>query len=148
MEGDDLPDGADIVHYVSPSRIDDGIVMWQAFIRRSSNRPHSGHWLNVLQGSVDEKMGKVRDFAKGRYETRSNGRYAQISVSDLRQCENSISVVHKPLMATDDCTEDPSHCDIIGLPAEESDLVQDICERIVKYSVKRVHLAVVPKGYR
>ena len=139
MYGDELPQDADIVHYLSPTRVDNGIALWQAFLARKGGKSHSGHWLAKFQGNIDDKLRQVIEVANGRYEVKPSGWYAEIRVGDLLGCDENIKVLHSPIEATEDYLPDPSHCDIEGLPESGSCQDQAICERIVKNSIKHVH---------
>lgn len=141
MKDDELPIEANVVHYVSPSRVTDtGEVTWAAFSKPSGQMP-SVHWLEQFEGSTDEQLKSVRRVS--RLNRRRNGRFAELSVGDVVGIHPTIKVLHDPLQATLIFKEDPSHSNITGLPRRDDPREKLVCEQMAKFVKRNLHPAVL-----
>ena len=141
MAGADIPDADSVVRYIGGSKIEDGVVLGEAF-RLPSERPErdclSVNWLDYFHGlSKDEQLSEVR--RRARLNFRPNGRLAELNVGAtrayLRRELNALRFVKTPRDA------DPSHGDIMGLPAAESPLASLVGDLIAE-CVQTLYLAI------
>lgn len=140
MKGEELPDDANVVHYVSPSRITEtGEAGWDGFRRNTKDQPPSVHWLEQLGSEKSEQVSAARKVA--RVERRSNGRLAELRVGDVVAQRHEISFVHDPLCATEKDPADPSHSNMIGVPARGAANERLVCE-VIASCVTQMHEAV------
>jgi len=82
MKGEELPDDANVVHYVSPSRVTEtGEAGWDGFRRNNDGEPPSVHWLQQLGSDKAKQVSTARKVA--RVQLRTNGRLAELRVGDV-----------------------------------------------------------------
>ena len=124
MMGDEVPDQDQIVHYVKPSKIlDDGTVDGSEFCLRPDDAGLSVNWLNYFSSSPSSEQ--LEAVSQGiQLQLSRNGRFAEFNVGEVREhlreeC-GSVRVLHDPRPPTDEFGADPSHCEIMGLPAGDS----------------------------
>lgn len=139
MKGDSLPDDANVVHYVSSSRITEhGEASWEAFRQKKRGRAPSVHWLQELGGTKEHQLARTRQVS--RISLRRSGRFAELQVGEVRvQCAD-LAFVHAPLDATGEYLADPSHADM-EVPERDSDDERIVCEQIAS-CVNAMHKAV------
>ena len=102
--------------------------------------------LNYFRGlSKVEQLSEVR--RRSRLALRPSGRMAELQVGAtreyLRQELNALRLVKTPLDANPPYQADPSHGDIIGLPAAESPMASLVGDLIAE-CVQAIHLAIPP----
>ena len=149
MTGEDIPDADSVVRYIGGSKIADGIVLGEAFRLPSENPERdrlSINWLDCFRGlSKAEQMSEVRRLS--RLTFRPNGRLVELNVGATReylhQELNALRFVKTPLDANPPYQADPSHGDIIGLPAAESPMASLVGDLIAE-CVQTIHPAVPP----
>lgn len=140
MKGEGLPGDANVVHYVSPSRITEtGEAGWDGFRRNAEGAPPSVHWLEQLGSGTSEQVSAARRVA--RVQLRPNGRLVELRVGDVVAQREEIKFVHDPLCATEKYPADPSHSDMIGVPARGAANERLVCE-VIASCVTRMHKAV------
>ena len=148
MNGDELSDQDHVVRYVKPTMVrEDGTVDGGDFRLRPHRPDDTGlsvNWLEVFGSNHVHQLSEVRRVV--RLQLKRNGRFAEMNVGKVRskvaQELNTLGIVHNPLEATDSHDADPSHAEIIGLPAGDSDqaiLVGDLIAECVAVT----HPAVV-----
>ena len=138
MTGEDLPGTNHIVRYVRPGLVleDQAGAAGGAFVLRAEETGVSVHWLEAFSPDRENQLAEVRE--RSRLDRRRNGRYAELNIGTmLRHVEeelHTVRVLHDPLDATDADAEDPSHAQIMGLPAgdsPEAELVGDLIAECV-----------------
>ena len=141
----DLPDDDHVVRYVKPSLVDKCTVDGSAFILREFEEALSVNWIESLPGDNDiERIEAVRHLS--RLTLSKNGGFAKLNVGATKAyvmelaSEAGIWVelkfVEAPLSKSDTHDADPSHAEIFGLPATNSDaavIIGDLIADCVKY---------------
>jgi hypothetical protein len=145
MKGDPIPDEDHILRYVGGNHVDqdeDGnlVVTGGGFIARprDDNKP-SCNWLERLDGTLEERVQKVRNVARISYG--SKARLAKLHVGCMRQHvdENTddnraVVVIHDPLENQNGHPPDPSHALMTNVPDEndpEGERVGDLIAECV-----------------
>ena len=140
MKGEELPDDANVVHYVSPSRVTEtGEAGWEGFRRNNDGEPPSVHWLQQLGSEKAKQVSAARKVS--RVQLRSNGRLGELRVGDVVARRDEIRFVHDPLCATDQYPADPSHSDMMGVPERGAANERLVCE-VIASCVTQMHKAV------
>lgn len=119
MKNNVIPPIANVVRYVKPTEIlDDGSVDGSAFRLREHEEGLSVNWYGIFKHlNKDQQLDEVRRLS--RINMRRSGYLGEINVGDtIRHVQEYVSLVfvNKPLEATDDYEEDPSHSEIEELP--------------------------------
>ena len=149
MTGEDIPDADSVVRYIGGSKIEDGVVLGEAFRLPAENPERdrlSVNWLDYFRGlSKAEQLSEVRQ--RSRLNFRPNGRLAELNVGAtrayLRQELNALRFVKSPLDANPPYPADPSHGDIVGLPPAESPMASLVGDLIAQ-CVQDLHPAILP----
>ena len=137
--GPDVPERDHIVRYARPSLIEDDEVDGSAFLLRPDEPGLSVNWLEAF-GDDDQshQLSEVRRLFRLRLS--ANGRFAKLNVGQTKRYvaeeADAIGILSVPLDSTDEFEADPSHAEIIDLPACESDqamLVGDLIAECVMY---------------
>lgn len=146
MTGMDLPDDNHVVRYVKPTHLrkKDGKATGAAFCLRSDETGLSVNWRECFHDHTkDEQLVQVRRLY--RLEMSKNGRLAELNVGTTKRCVrdelDAIRFIHKPLPADDTYEADPSHCEITGLPLDNSPEAEMIGDMIAK-SVQAIYQTV------
>lgn len=147
MKGDLLPDGDHVVRYVKPSMIrEDGTVDGGDFRLRPSKPDETGlsvNWLEILEGERQQQLETIRMLS--RLERKQRGRLAELRVGDMRSSIAELlvefAVVHDPLESEGAFDADPSHAEINGLPAGDSDIAMLVGD-VLAECVVAVHPAL------
>ena len=150
MKRGDIPSGNQIVRYVKPSMIqDDGTADGSDFRLRASRPDEAGlsvNWLEAFEPGKAHQLAEVRRLFRLRLSPR--GRFAEMNIGAiLREVSaelDTLRIVHDPLEANEDFDTDPSHAQICGLPAGDSDhalLVGDL----IADCVVDMHPAIVER---
>ena len=140
MKGYSLPGDANVVHYVSPSRITDHgeAVSWEAFRQKKPGKVPSVYWLEQFGGTKKHQLARTRQVS--RLTLRRNGRFAELQVGEVTAQCTEVTFVHAPLEATEEYPADPSHADM-EVPERGSDDERIVCEQIAS-CVNAMHKAV------
>lgn len=118
-----LSDENNVVRYVRPSLVrDDGSVDGSAFRLRSNEDGLSVNWLEYFedQSRADQLKNICRLL---RITPNPNGFFVELNVGKTKQEIRSYAELRferRPLEAEGDSPEDPSHCEILGLPKDSS----------------------------
>ena len=137
--GPDVPDRDHIVRYAKPSLIEDDEVDGSAFLLRPDELGLSVNWLEAF--GVDDQCHQLSEVRRlCRLRLSPNGQFAELNVGQTKRYveekAGAIGIISVPLDATDEFEADPSHAEIIELPACESDqamLVGDLIAECVIY---------------
>lgn len=148
MTGDDLPADDHVVRYVKPSMIlEDGTPDGSDFCLRVSRPDEKGlsvNWLEAFESPKTQQLSEVRRLF--RLSVRRNGRFAELDVgATLRTVSEEMTtlrMVHDPLEAADGFDADPSHAQVVGLPASDSDVAALVGDLIAECVVD-MHPAIV-----
>ena len=135
----DVPDRGHVVRYAKPSLIEYEEVDGSAFLVRPDEPGLSVNWLEAFgEDDQSHQLSEVRRFFRLRLS--ANGRFAKLNVGQTKRYvaeeAGAIGILSVPLDATDEFEADPSHAEIIDLPACESDqamLVGDLIAECVMY---------------
>ena len=144
-----IPDDDNVVRYLRPSQVDQGIVDAGGFLRAGEDEP-SVNWLEAFSGPIATQLDNVRRVARIKYA--ANGHLVQLPVGKTRDFVRrndpegkEISFRSDPLPATELHPEDPSHALIVGIPdhrSAEAALVRDLLAKCVV----QVHPAKPPSA--
>ncbi len=108
MKGNLLPYGDNVVRYVGGSKLDDGIVLPEAF----NDKPISVNWLEFQAGSKDEQVARVRKVL--RLKVGKTAVLAELNVAAIHDLD--LDVLENPLEATYEWPPAPCHAEIVGIP--------------------------------
>ena len=145
MNSTDLPDSGHVVRYARPTAVrEDGRVDGSAFRLRGGDTGLSVNWLECFAPLTrPQQLDEVRRLS--RIEMRQNGRLAELNVGaakmHVRQQLPVIRFVAAPLPKDDPYEADPSHSEIVGLPAGES-LEAALVGDMIAECVSTVHPAL------
>ena len=133
-----LPDESHVVHYVKPSFYSptEGVDAHE-FILRDNEIGLSVNWLECFGDRTKvEQLDEVRRLLRFRLTMSKNGCLAELNVGftkkRLSDELDSLCFINKPLPATNDCEDDPSHSEIMGLPPKNSDRALILGEMIAE----------------
>ena len=143
MIGDTLPNEHHIVRYIKPSSIDDDHVDGSEFCLRPDETGISVNWLEYYDTlDKDAQLAEIRKVF--RLSRRKAGRFAELNVGTIRKHLAAelkrLRILHAPLDAEGDQEADPSHSEIIGLPAGDSDQAALVGDMIAE-CICKLHLA-------
>lgn len=142
MSGKDLPDTDHVVRYVkSRDLLEDGNLNCSAFQLRPGESGLSVNWIEYFKNLTKlEQIHEIRGLI--RLSMRPSGRLAELNVGQTRRhVDYALGFVHSPLPAEDVYAADPSHSEVIGLPAGDSAEAELIGDMIAE-CVVAVHPAV------
>lgn len=146
MSSASLPTINHIVRYARPKQVDRGTVDGTAFILRENEPGLSVNWLEVFGTNSDHnaQLQEVRRLF--RLTLSVNGRFAKLNVGQTQQLVSAgakeagislaLDVVSVPSPQTHEFEKDPSHAEIIGVPARDSDeaiVIGDLISECVLY---------------
>jgi len=121
----DLPNTAHVVRYVKPTKIfEDGSVDGSEFYLRPHEAGLSVNWIECFGNHITkiQQLNEVRRLS--RISMKKSGCLAELNVGETKQHIRSESInlrfINRPLEATEDYEEDPSHSEIMGLPIGDS----------------------------
>ncbi len=109
MKGDPLPDGDNVVRYVGGSKLDDGVVLPEAF----NDMLISVNWLEFQDASKIEQIARVRKVL--RLKVGKTAVLAELKVAAIRDLD--LDVLENPLEAANEWPSAPCHAEIVGTPA-------------------------------
>ena len=149
MTSEDIPDADNVVRYIGGSKIEDGVVLGEAFRLPAENPERNSpsvNWMDCFRGlSKAEQLSEVR--RRSRLTLRPSGRLAELNVGAtreyLRREINALRFVKTSLDTAPPYQADPSHGDIVGLPAAESPMASLVGDMIAE-CVQARHPAVPP----
>ena len=161
-EGEELADNNHIVRHIRSGLLDEtgeNLVSIRAFCDDlHKTRPPSVNWLECFAGmDKDDQVQAVRDSMQRKLGGRS--RLAELGVRSVTRAgftkdpdgkerrSDSLRVVCKPLKAKGTYGADRSHCEIIGLPKENSGRLLAISEFLAGRIVK-MHRASPERGLK
>ena len=143
-----IPDSGNVVRYLRPSQVDQGIVDAGGFFRAGEDEP-SVNWLETFAPPIAEQLDNVRRVARLTYSAK--GHLIQLAVGRTREFvrqndprATELQFEPDPLIAEEKYPEDPSHALIKGMPGHltpEAALIRDLLARCVI----NIHPAKVPK---
>lgn len=148
MAVSEVPDRDDVVRYVGQIGIRNGKVDGSQFRRRPGEEGVSVNWLECFA-----QLGKTEQLAEVRrvihLQLGRNAVFAELNVGDIKQCLRaelpSVRVVRKPAPANDRFPyADPSHGEIIGLPAADDQYLGPIIGELMAKRVQAIHPAILP----
>ena len=148
MHANDLPDEANVVRYIKPTRVfEDGSVDGSEFCLRAHRPDDTGVSVNWLECFGDlskaEQLDEVRRLS--RLDMRKSGRLAELNVGATKHyLRDELDVprfIHTPLPAEGDYEADSSHSEIVGLPPGNSPQAALIGDMIAE-CIKAIHQAV------
>lgn len=132
----ELSDESCVVRYVRPGLVrDDGSVDGGAFRLRSNEDGLSVNWLEYFEEQTRaDQLKRIRRLL--RITPSRNGLFVELNVGRTKRKIHSyaeLSFERRPLEAEGDYLEDPSHCEILGLPKDSprAALVADMIAEIV-----------------
>lgn len=140
----ELAEDDNVVRYVKPTSVhEDGSVDGSAFCLRPDETGLSVSWLEYFEDSSKAgQLAQVRRLA--RIRMRPRGRLAELNVG-LTTVETrddaELRFERRPFPEEHGYAPDPSHSEILGLPAVDSPLAALVGDRIA-YSVTETHPAV------
>ncbi|MCY4149943.1 MAG: hypothetical protein OXF73_11480 [Gammaproteobacteria bacterium] len=108
MKGDPLPYQDNVVRYVGGSKLDDGIVLPEAF----NDTLISVNWLEFKAGGKVEQVARVRKVL--RLKVGKTAVLAELNVASIRDLD--LDVLENPLKATNEWPSAPCHAEIVGTP--------------------------------
>jgi len=123
----DLPNDEHVVRYVKPTMVkEDGTISPKEFVLRHERPDETGlsvNWLEIFGWDKSYQLKKVRRLS--RLQLSKNGRFAEMNVGKIKKKVaeemDSLRIIHNPLEAEGSYEADPSHAEITGLPAGDSD---------------------------
>jgi hypothetical protein len=135
MNGNELPDEDNVVRYARFTDFTDleaGTLNCSAFQLRPNETGLSVNWLEYFRDlDKSRQLDKVRQLIQ--LDLSRNGRLAELNVGATVQYVSDrlpgIRFVHSPAPPKGQYPSDPSHSDIVGLPANwtpESELIGDL----------------------
>lgn len=140
MIGMDLPDDNHVVRYVKPTHLrkKDGKATGAAFCLRADETGLSVNWLEYFhEYSKNEQLAEVRRLSW--LNMNKNGRLAELHIATTKLCVRTeleeIGFIHSPRPEDDTHKADPSHCEITGLPLDnspESEMIGDMIAKSVQ----------------
>lgn len=145
MKGDPVPDPDHILRYVGGTHVDQDdegqpVIAGGAFIAKpkDDNCP-SYNWLEILNGSLEERVQQVRDAARMKYG--GTARLARLNVGQVRQFirdeaeGHGVTVIQDPLAADANYPEpDLSHALMTNVPDEnepKGELIGQLIRRCI-----------------
>lgn len=140
MRGNDLPIDDHIVRYVKPTMIhEDGTVDGSDFCLRPSLPDETGLSVNWLEAFGSEKCTQLAEVRRlCRLTQKPSGRFAEMNIGavmcNVAEELDVLRIVSSPLAATECFDADPSHAEMVGLPAGDSDdalLIGDLIAQCV-----------------
>ena len=146
MIDNDLPDSDHVVRYARFIDIlDDGTLNCSAFQLRKAEEGLSVNWLEYFENRTKSKqLEEIRPLI--RLTMKRSGRLAELNVGatkeQVSQMLNDLRFIHTPLAADEKYAADPSHSEIMGLPAKDSPEAELIGDMIAE-CVTEIHPAVV-----
>lgn len=136
ITGSQLSDENCVVRYVRPGLVrDDGSVDGGAFRLRANEDGLSVNWLEYFEDQTRlDQLKRIRRLL--RITPSRNGLFVELNVGKTKREIRSYAELRfecRPLKAKGDCPEDPSHCEILGLPKDspQAALVADKIADIV-----------------
>lgn len=147
MACNNLPDTDTVVRYVNKTNVHPSGkgVLSGAFYLRENEKGISVFWLQIFQvATLSEQLAEVRVAAqKSNYHMKRSGRLAELRVGVTKEKVNrafehhkrKIQFIHAPSKFN------PSHSEIVGIPANDSPEAEMIADLIAE-SVTQVHEAV------
>ena len=127
MTGDSLPDSSHVLRYIKPTLIkSDHTIDGSAFRLRPKENGFSVNWLEYDEDlDAAKRVENVIDLMASRLSISKSGCFAEIpvgrTIKQIAEKHDGVRFIHMPLAATNDYDADPSHSEIEGLPAYESD---------------------------
>lgn len=146
MARSEIPDSDNVVRYVGKTGIRNGKADGSQFYRRPSEDGLSVNWLEYFAHlGKSEQLAEVRRVIHR--QLGRNAAFAELNVGDIKQCLRdalpNVRVVEKPSPANDRFPyEDPSHSEIMGLPASDNLYLAEIIGDLLAKQVKALHPAV------
>lgn len=145
MRGDPVPDPDHILRYVRPGFVQDGldgeeVLLGGGFISRPRDENNASYnWLEVLEGTLEERVQQVRTAARMGYGAK--GRLARLNVGQVRQLikdeaeGREVTVIHDPLESEERYPlPDPSHALVTNIPDEndpQGELIGDLIRQCI-----------------
>ena len=115
MRNDPLPDEHHVARYCTPSRVEDGLPLVEAFTLRQADEYLSVNWLEYFNTpDLTTAVECVREaFGTKQYKLGPNGRFAVLNVEAAKYAAQKATgalpaIKHRP------CPNDPSHAGIFG----------------------------------
>ena len=137
MKGDQLPAGARVLRYASPTRAE---IPGTAFVRSPKDTDGlSVNWHECFPGILEEQVVAVRQLI--RQTLKKNGRFLLIDVDTVKAHlamhapDVNLAAIEDPLEADSDYFADPSHALLMGLPTHddspESERIGDLIAQCI-----------------
>jgi hypothetical protein len=138
-----IPDEDRIVHYVKPSKIhEDGTIDGSEFMLRPVDKGLSGNWLDYFAFLPSEERLEAVAVKIQRDPNVNNGKFAEWNVGALREHllteSHAITVVHDPSPANERYGPDPSHCQMYGLPPQDTPEAQLVGDMMAEF-IQKLH---------
>ena len=115
MRNDPLPEEHQVARHCTPSRVEDGLPLVEAFTLKQDKEYLSVNWLEYFNApDLTAAVECVREaFRNKRYTLRPNGRFAVLNVEAAKYAVHKATealpaIKHRP------CPNDPSHAGIFG----------------------------------
>lgn len=141
MKGNPVPDPDHILRYAGGVHVEkDGTILGGAFIAKpkDDNCP-SYNWLEILEGSLEDRVQQVRDAARLTYG--KSAKLVRLNVGQVRELIRDeaeghvVTVIHDPLEPEEKCPlPDPSHTLMTNVPDEndpQGELIGDLIRQCV-----------------
>lgn len=124
MKGDLIPGGDALLRHVGAGRVQGSAVDGSAFRLKPDEEGLSVSWMNALSGSKDDQLAAIRTLARRSFG--KNDKFAELCTNDIvarieEECPG-VRSVEEPLEAEGEFPADPSHAEVLGLPAAGSDM--------------------------
>ena len=133
-----IPNDGNVVRYLRPTQIDQGVVDADGFFRPGENEP-SINWLEAFPAPLANQLDNVRRVARLTYA--ATGHSVQLPVGPTRYfvrlddpVSTDLQFDSDPLEANERYAADPSHALIRGMPSHqtpEAALVRELLARCV-----------------
>ena len=134
-----LPDASQVVRWVRGRHVlDDGSSDGAGFLLRENEQGLSIYWLDRLTGT--DKLAQLAEVRRLiRLQMKGADIFAELNVGGVKEQLAKkipgVDFVHRPLIATSEHEEDPSHSEIAGLPpngSPEATLIGDMIAECVQ----------------
>jgi hypothetical protein len=146
-KGDLVPNDENIVRYAPPSKVDNDTIDGSAFVLRADDAGELS--VNVIGADPAAHPAALENVrVASRLTLKANGRFAQLSVSDVRSLTvaevafDPLEVIYDPLAAEGGFPADPTHSEILNLPDVGSEFALLVGDLLALW-VRRTHLAII-----
>jgi len=121
-KGDSLPENSHTCHYCPPRKVQDGVVLAEAFIPKSGADHLSGNWIEFFGDVIEKSVDEIRAcFLRVDYKIRAKGRFVVINSTIVKDTvtdnhDRELQFLFWPENGND------SHIGIFGYSDEDQDI--------------------------